>query len=216
MQVILLERVEKLGVMGDEVRVKDGFARNFLLPQGKALRATKENRARFERERSALEKLNAERRTSAQDVAQHLDGKAFVLIRQAGESGQLYGSVNSRDIVDAIGAESIQVTRGQVVLDSPIKAIGVHKIRIRLHAEVDSVVDVNVARTPEEADRQARGEDVIAAQAEEDRAIADAQAAELFEAGEERENEGVLVAGEGEDAAADATGADAEADADPS
>ncbi len=213
MQVILLERVEKLGAMGDEVRVKDGFARNFLLPQGKALRATKENRARFERERSVLEKLNAERRTSAEDVAQHLDGQAFVLIRQAGESGQLYGSVNSRDIVDAIGAENIQVSRGQVVLDSPIKTIGLHKIRIRLHAEVDSVVDINVARTRDEAERQARGEDVIAAQAEEDRAIAEAQAAELFEAGEDRENEGALVAGEAA-AGEDAPG-DAEAESDP-
>ncbi len=207
MHVILLERVEKLGVMGDEVRVKDGFARNFLLPQGKALRATKENRARFERERESLEKQNAERRTSAQDVAQYLDGRSYVLIRQAGESGQLYGSVSSRDVMDAITADNIQVTRSQVMLDMPIKAVGIHSVRIRLHPEVDCAVDINVARTPDEAERQAKGEDVIAAQADEDRAIAEAQAAELFAAGEERENEGVLVAGEeGEDAPLDADG----------
>ncbi len=190
MNVILLERVESLGGMGDEVKVKDGYARNFLLPKGKALRATEENRQRFERERDVLEKLNAERRDAASGLANGLDGESIVLIRQAGESGQLYGSVTARDIAEAVSTDGRSVTRGQVAIDAPIKAIGVHPVKIRLHPEVVAEVSVNVARTPDEADRQARGEDVIASQADEDRAIAEAQAAELFEANAEREGFG--------------------------
>jgi len=162
MKVILLERVEKLGSMGDEVTVKPGFARNFLLPQEKALRATDANRARFEREREALEALNAEKREAAAGVAEKVDGAAVVLIRQAGESGQLYGSVNSRDIAEALKEAGYEVQRAQVELPQPIKTIGLHEIRIRLHAEVDATVSVNVARTNDEAERQERGEDIVA------------------------------------------------------
>jgi large subunit ribosomal protein L9 len=183
MQVILLERVGRLGGIGDEVRVKAGFARNFLLPQGKALRATAENRARFERERDALEKLNAERREAAQGRAGAIEGASFVLIRQAGESGQLYGSVTARDIADAAVQAGHDVERGQVSLDQAIKSIGIYPVKIRLHAEVAATVTVNIARTSDEAERQARGEDVIRTQVAEDRAVADAQAVELFEAG---------------------------------
>jgi large subunit ribosomal protein L9 len=183
MQVILLERVGRLGGIGDEVRVKDGFARNFLLPQGKALRATDENRKRFERERHVLEQRNAERRDAARGDADKLEGASFVLIRQAGESGQLYGSVTARDVAEAAVAGGHQVVRSQVSLDQAIKSIGLYKVKVRLHAEVAVEVTVNVARTADEAERQARGEDVIQSQAEEDRAVAEAQAIELFEAG---------------------------------
>lgn len=198
MEVILLERVEKLGGLGDVVRVKDGFARNFLLPQGKALRATQANRDRFEREREVLEKVNAERRQAAASEGESLDGQSFVLIRQAGESGQLYGSVSSRDVADAIAATGVSIARSQVRLDHPIKAVGVHDIEVRLHAEVAVTITVNVARTQDEAERQERGEDVIAAQHDEDRAIADAQAAELFEANEEREGAEFAAGEDGE------------------
>ncbi len=187
MQVILLERVDRLGGLGDVVDVKDGFARNYLLPQKKALRATDENREKFERERAVLEKLNAERRDAAGDLASGLDGETVIMIRQAGESGQLYGSVTARDIAEMVTTPERAITRGQVAIDEPIKAIGLHAVKVRLHPEVTAEVTVNVARTPEEAERQARGEDVIAAQAEEDRAIAEAQAAELYEANAERE-----------------------------
>jgi large subunit ribosomal protein L9 len=190
MRVILLERVEKLGTIGDEVNVRPGFARNFLLPNHKALRATDENRARFEREREALEKLNAERREAAQSIATGVDGQSVSLIRQAGESGQLYGSVTSRDIADALASAGHHVARSQIDLNTAIKTIGLHTVRVRLHAEVDANVTVNIARTADEAERQLRGEDVIASQAEEDRAIADAQAAELFEASIENEEDG--------------------------
>lgn len=195
MDVILLERIDRLGGLGDVVKVKDGFARNFLLPQGKALRATDQNKARFERERDVLEKLNAEKRDAAASLADGLDGESVVLIRQAGESGQLYGSVTARDIAEEVTSDTRTVTRGQVAMDQPIKTLGLHVVKIRLHPEVIAEVTVNVARTPDEAERQAAGEDVIAAQAEEDRAIADAQAAELFEAGAERENEEFEAAG---------------------
>lgn len=185
MKVVLLERVENLGAMGDVVRVRNGYARNFLLPQHKALRATGANLARFEREREALEARNAERRTDAEKAASTVDGTSVVLIRQAGESGQLYGSVTSRDIADAVSTEAVAVSRAQVALNAPIKALGLHEVRIRLHPEVAVTVTVNVARSSEEAERQARGEDVIATQHDEDRAIAEAQAAALFEAGAE-------------------------------
>ncbi|AZU03349.1 50S ribosomal protein L9 [Glycocaulis alkaliphilus] len=185
MKVVLLERVEKLGTIGDVVSVRPGFARNFLLPQQKALRATEANMARFERERELLEKRNAERAAAARTEGEHLDGASFVLIRQASESGQLYGSVASRDIAEAASSDSLTVTRAMVDLNTPIKTLGVHSVRVVLHPEVTVDITINVARTPEEAERQAKGEDVIAAAAEEDRALADAQAAELSEASAE-------------------------------
>lgn len=210
MKVILLERVEKLGTIGDEVSVRAGFARNFLLPQQKALRATDANRARFEREREALEKLNAERRDAAQGLANQVDGHSVVLIRQAGESGQLYGSVTARDIADALGEAGHQVGRSQVDLNTAIKAIGLYEVRVRLHAEVTATVTVNVARTADEAERQAKGEDIIAAQAEEDRAIAEAQAAELLEASLDEDDLATLRGGDADaETPADADGAEA-------
>jgi len=202
MQVVLLERVEKLGAIGDVVDVKPGYARNFLLPQDKALRATKANLERFERERDALEKLNAERAEKARGEGAHLDGASFILIRQASETGQLYGSVSTRDIAEAASTDSFHVTRGMVDLNDPIKNLGLHEVRLKLHAEVDVTVTVNVARTEDEAERQAAGEDVIQSAADEDRALADAQAAELFEAGVEGEDDG--EEGEAAEASADA------------
>ena len=205
MQVVLLEKVEKLGAIGDVVDVKPGYARNFLLPQEKALRATKANLERFEREREALEKLNAERAEKARGEGAHLDGASFVLIRQASETGQLYGSVSTRDIAEAASTDSFHVTRGMVDLNDPIKTLGLHEVRLKLHAEVDVSVTINVARTEDEAERQAAGEDVIQSAADEDRALAEAQAAELFEAGlesdelAEGETEGEAEAVEGEE-----------------
>lgn len=158
MEVILLERVEKLGQMGDVVRVKDGYARNFLLPQSKALRATDANRQRFENDKAQLEARNLERKNEAQAVADKLDGQSFVIIRQAGEAGQLYGSVSTRDIASEISTGGFSTSRGQVTLDKPIKEIGLHTTRIVLHPEVSVEVTVNVARTEEEAERQAKGE----------------------------------------------------------
>lgn len=160
MQVILLERIGRLGQMGDVVKVRDGYARNFLLPQGKALRATKENLSRFERERTQLEASDLKRRTEAEAVAEKLKGKNFVILRQAGDSGQLYGSVSTRDIADAVTEGGFTLERRQVLLDKPIKSLGVADVRIGLHPEVIVTVHINVARTAEEAERQARGEDV--------------------------------------------------------
>lgn len=185
MQVVLIERVDKLGAIGDVVDVKPGFARNFLLPQNKALRATEANMARFEREREALEKLNAERAEKARDEGSHLDGAKFVLIRQASESGQLYGSVSTRDISDATTTDALTITRGMVDLNTAIKTLGLHEVRLVLHPDVDVIVTINVARTEDEAERQAKGEDVIRSAADEDRALAEAQAAALFEDGAE-------------------------------
>lgn len=185
MQVILLERVDNLGGMGEEVTVKPGYARNFLLPQEKALRATEANRKRFEAQRDALEKRNAERRDAAAKSADGVDGETFIMIRQAGETGHLYGSVNTRDVAEAVSTDKLKVARSMVVLNDPIKTLGLHEIEIKLHAEVTITVTINVARSEEEAERQAAGEDVIASQHDEDRAIAEAQAAELFEAGAE-------------------------------
>lgn len=162
MQVILLERIGKLGQMGDTVTVKDGFARNYLLPQGKALRATEANKERFEQERAQLEARNLELKKEAEAVATKLDGKSFVAIRQAGDTGQLYGSVSTRDIAELITGEGFTVSRSQVQLDRPIKVLGVHPLHISLHPEVVVNVDVNVARSQDEAERQARGEDVTA------------------------------------------------------
>ncbi len=177
MKVILLERVGKHGHIGDEVTVKDGYARNFLLPQKKALRATEANRARFERDRSQIEKRNQERREAAAGIAQGLNGASVVIIRQAGETGQLYGSVSSRDIAEALSASGQTVARSQVVLADPIKTVGIHTVPLHLHAEVDVSVTVNVARSDDEAARQAAGEDLTVN-------TFDDEAAEEFAAGQ--------------------------------
>lgn len=158
MQVVLLERVEKLGKMGDVVKVKDGFARNFLLPRKKALRATKDNIARFEKERAALEAKSEERKVQAGALAKSLDGQTYVVIRQAGDSGQLYGSVSPRDIAEAVNGAGFSITRDEVQLNKPIKTLGLHPVQVVLHPEVKANVIVNVARSAEEAERQARGE----------------------------------------------------------
>lgn len=160
MDIILLERVAKLGQMGETVKVKDGYARNFLLPQGKALRATKANLAKFEAERAQLEARNLERKQEAEGVASTLDGSTYVIIRSAGETGQLYGSVAARDIAEAATDDGVSVARGQVRLDRAIKTIGLHEVAIQLHPEVDVTVTVNVARSADEAERQAAGEDL--------------------------------------------------------
>jgi large subunit ribosomal protein L9 len=160
MQVILLERIGRLGQMGDVVTVKDGYARNFLLPQKKALRATEENIKRFESNRAQLEARNLELKKEAEAVAAKLDGQSFIAIRQAGDTGQLYGSVTARDIVEIVTAGGFSIDRRQVVLDKPIKTLGLHTTRIALHPEVIVGVTLNVARTEDEAERQARGEDV--------------------------------------------------------
>lgn len=160
MEVVLLERIGRLGQMGDVVKVRNGYARNFLIPQGKALRASKTNLAEFEKRRVQLETRNLELKTEAQAVAEKLDGQKFITIRQAGDTGQLYGSVSTRDISDIITAAGFSLDRRQVVLTTPIKELGVHDITISLHPEVEVKVGVNVARSEEEAERQARGEDV--------------------------------------------------------
>ena len=170
MEVILLERVEKLGAIGDVVRVKDGFARNYLLPRKKALRANEANRKVFEANRARIEEENANRRGDAEKESKGIDGKTVQLIRQASNTGQLYGSVSARDIVDALDADGAKVTKSQVVLDRPIKAIGLHEVKIALHPEVSITVKVNVARSPEEADLQAQGIDVMAQMFERDTA----------------------------------------------
>jgi large subunit ribosomal protein L9 len=160
MEVILLERVGKLGHMGDTVRVKDGYARNFLLPRGKALRATDANKKKFESQRADLEARNVELKREGGDLASQLEGKSFVIIRQAGETGQLYGSVSARDIAEAISATGVAVHRNQVVLLQPIKALGLHRTPIHPHPEVEAFITINVARSPEQAERQAKGEDL--------------------------------------------------------
>jgi len=160
MQVILLERIGRLGQMGDVVTVKDGYARNFLLPQKKALRATPENKARFEKDRAQLEARDLELKKDAEAVAAKLLGKTFLAIRQAGDTGQLYGSVTTRDIADLVTAGGFNIDRRQVVLDRPMKTLGLHPTRVALHPEVIVQVTLNVARSEDEAERQARGEDV--------------------------------------------------------
>lgn len=167
MQVILLERVPKLGEMGEEVRVRDGFARNYLLPQNKALRASPENRQRFEAQKAELAARNAERRSDAESQAKRLSGKTFVAIRQAGQTGQLYGSVSTRDIADVLANAGFSVERRQVDLTSPVKAIGLHEVSVVLHPEVIVPITINVARSTDEAERQARGEDVLAPEVDE-------------------------------------------------
>jgi large subunit ribosomal protein L9 len=160
MQVILLERIGRLGQMGDLVTVKDGYARNFLLPQKKALRATDENRKHFESNRAQLEARNLELKKEAEAVAIKLDGKSFITIRTAGDTGQLYGSVAPRDVSDLVTAGGITIDRRMVVIDKPIKTLGVHPLRIQLHPEVAATITINIARSDDEAARQARGENV--------------------------------------------------------
>ena len=162
MEVILLERIAKLGQMGDVVRVKDGYARNFLLPGGKALRATKENRAKFETMKSQLEARDLGLKTEADKVAGKLNGQSFVVLRQASDTGQLYGSVTARDLATVIGEGGFTVSRSQIILNTPIKMIGLHKVPIALHPDVEVTVTVSVARNADEAERIARGEDVTA------------------------------------------------------
>ena len=185
MQVILLERVEKLGTIGDEVNVKNGFARNFLIPQGKALLANDANRARFERERDAIEARNAEAKASAETAGSSLDGANLILIRQSGDTGQLYGSVSARDIAEAATEAGHKVAKSQVRLAAPIKTLGIYNVSLRLHAEVAVTINVNVARSEEEAERQAAGENIIEAIAAEQQAQASEQAGELKEAAAE-------------------------------
>lgn len=160
MEVILLERISRLGQMGDVVRVRDGYARNFLLAQGKALRATDTNRKQFDSQRTHLEARNLERKQEAEQVATKLDGKSFVVVRQAGETGQLYGSVSTRDLAEAIEAGGFSINRGQIALNTPIKMIGLHSVTVMLHPEVEAKITVNVARSEDEANRQAKGEDL--------------------------------------------------------
>ncbi|MGP8231114.1 MAG: 50S ribosomal protein L9 [Methylovirgula sp.] len=158
MDVILLQRVAKLGQMGETVRVKNGYARNFLLPTGKALRATEANKKRFQDQKVELEARNLQLKSEASAVAEKLDGKSFVIVRQAGETGQLYGSVSARDIAEAVSAGGFTVGRDQIVLLTPIKTLGLHSIGVHLHPEVEVKIVINVARSAEEAERQAKGE----------------------------------------------------------
>ena len=188
MEVILLERIEKLGNMGDVVNVKPGFGRNFLLPQEKALRATKANLARFEAEREYLEQRNAENRDKAATDGEKLDGTKVVLIRKAGDTGNLYGSVSARDIAEML--EDKGVKRNMIVLEQPIKTLGIHGVKVKLHPEVLVGVEVNVARSEDEAERQAKGEDVIAAQMEQDKADAEEAAEERAEIAAEMFDDG--------------------------
>jgi len=179
MEVILLERIEKLGGIGDVVTVKTGFARNFLLPNNKALRANDANRKVFEANRAKIESDNAERRTAAEGRAKDIDGKQVVLIRQASNTGQLYGSVSVRDIVDALAEDGVEgVTKAMVELERPIKSLGLFDVKVKLHPEVALTVGVNVARSPDEAEMQSQGIDVIAAMFEEEQAAAAALALE--------------------------------------
>jgi large subunit ribosomal protein L9 len=194
MQIILLERIEKLGQMGDLVTVKNGFARNYLVPEGKAMRATKANLAEFERRKVELAAANLKRKDEAQAVAEKVDGRSVVIVRQAGESGQLYGSVGTRDIAEAFAAAGVTFDRRQVRLDQPIKTLGVHEVRVALHPEVDVLVKVNVARSEEEAEIQADPERAAAYAAQQAAEAAEA-AAELADMGAE------LRAAEGDDEA---------------
>jgi large subunit ribosomal protein L9 len=183
MKVILLERLEGWGGLGDVVTVKDGFARNFLLPRNKALRANAASLKIFEAQRAEIEARNAKAKDAAGKTGEKLDGTSYVMIRQAGESGQLYGSVAGRDVADAVNAEGGKVERSMVVLDKPIKTLGMHEVKVRLHPEVTITVTLNIARSQDEAERQARGENVISSQFEEERMAAEQAAADLLEGG---------------------------------
>ncbi|GHF27553.1 50S ribosomal protein L9 [Kordiimonas sediminis] len=180
MEVILLERVEKLGQMGDTVTVKDGFARNYLLPQNKAMRATVANKAVFEAERARLEAENLERKSEAEAVAAKMDGLKSVLIRSAGESGQLYGSVNSRDIATSVTEAGVAVSRSQIVLDRAIKTLGLHDVIIRLHPEVSATVVINIARSEEEAQTQFETGSIVSSSFDDEDEL-DVSAEEIFE-----------------------------------
>ena len=183
MKVVLLERVENLGAIGDVVTVKDGFARNYLLPRDKARRATSANLKAFELDRAAIEQRNEKNKSDAQKVADKIDGQTYVMIRQAGETGHLYGSVAGRDVAEVVRAEGGKVERSQVVLNTAIKTLGVHEVLVRLHPEVSATVKINIARSADEAERQAKGEDVIRAQFDDERNAADQAAQELLEGG---------------------------------
>jgi large subunit ribosomal protein L9 len=184
MEVILLERIAKLGQIGDVVRVRDGFARNFLLPNGKALRATDGNRSKFESMKAQLEARNLEKKGEAEGVAKKLDGQSFIIIRQAGEGGQLYGSVSTRDIAAKLTESGFSVERNQIILNIAIKSIGLHKLPVELHGEVEVEIIVNVARNEDEAARQARGEDLTITRTdeEEEQAQARVTAEKFFDA----------------------------------
>jgi large subunit ribosomal protein L9 len=186
MDVVLLERIEKLGQMGDVVSVKNGYGRNFLLPQGKALRATKANLVRFESERAQLEARNLEAKAEAEIVAEKLNGEQYIAIRSASDAGALYGSVNSRDIADMATEGGFSVNRSQIILDKPVKELGVHEVRVSLHPEVSATISINVARSQDEAELQAEGKSVDALRAEEEAAEA-FDVAELFENDDEAE-----------------------------
>ena len=179
-EVILMQRVDKLGQMGEVVKVKDGYGRNFLLPQGKALRATAANLKRFETERAQLETRNLELKAEAEKVADKLTGQSFIVIRSASDGGALYGSVTTRDIADAATADGFSLDRRQVTLDQPIKELGLHTVNVHLHPEVDAQITMNVARSPEEAELQASGKSIQDLAAEED-AAAEFEIAELFD-----------------------------------
>ena len=184
MKVILLERLEGWGALGDVVTVKDGFARNFLLPRAKALRANASNMKVFDAQRAEIETRNARTKDAAGKSGETLDGTSYILVRQAGESGHLYGSVAGRDVADIINAEgATKVERAMVVLDKPIKTLGLHEVKVRLHPEVTATVTLNIARSQDEAERQARGENVINAQFEEEREAAEQAATDLLEGG---------------------------------
>ncbi|MEA2946020.1 MAG: large subunit ribosomal protein [Alphaproteobacteria bacterium] len=177
MEVILLERVAKLGQMGDVVRVKDGFARNYLLPKGKALRATKDNRSRFDSMKVDLEARNLEQKGEADKIAQKLNGQSIIVLRQAAEGGQLYGSVSPRDIATLVIEKGFAVNRAQIALNAPIKTIGLHKVPVSLHPEVEVTINVTVARNADEAQRLARGEDITVIRDEGEEAADEAAAA---------------------------------------
>jgi large subunit ribosomal protein L9 len=187
MEVILLERVAKLGQMGEVVRVRDGFARNFLLPKGKALRATAANKAKFETMKTELQAKNLASKAEADKVGSKLDGQSFPVLRQASETGQLYGSVSPRDLAALLSENGFAVDRNQIALNVPIKTIGQHKVPVHLHPEVEVTVTVNVARSMDEAERLARGEDITVrregGETEEEQAAAGAAAAAFFEPG---------------------------------
>ena len=202
MEVILLERVGKLGQMGDVVRVKDGFARNFLLPRGKALRASADNKSRFEGMKAELEKRNLESKGEAGKLATKIDGKSYVVLRQASESGQLFGSVTTRDIARLLNDDGAEIARAQVAINAPIKTIGQYKVPLALHPEIEVAVTVIVARSADEAERIGRGEDVTVRRTddEEEAAAARANAEAVFDEGEDEEEAEVAEAPAEDDA----------------
>lgn len=183
MKVILLERIESLGLIGETVKVKDGFARNYLLPRKKALRASEANLRLFEAQKEQIHARNLAARADAEKIAENLDGQNFVVIRQAGETGHLYGSVSARDVVESLNEAGHNLNRNQIVLNIPIKTLGLHRLRIRLHAEVYAQITINIARSHDEAERQEKGENVIASRFAEDRAHAEEANADLLEGG---------------------------------